>query len=176
MASWAHKPLRTWVFPHFRLPVIALAVSFSVQGLSRSLQWQNTQHWEEAFLHGPCSDGNVMSFCLWPGVFPHSSTLAWKIPWTEEPGRLQSMWSRRVRHDWATSLSLACIGEGNGNTLQCSCLENFRDGGAWWAAVYGVIQSQTPLKWLSSSSRGVSPGKGLCWLLMHTWCKALFQS
>ena len=86
---------------------------------------------------------------------PHSSTLAWKIPWTEEPGRLQSMWSRRVRHDWATSLSLACIGEGNGNTLQCSCLENFRDGGAWWAAVYGVIQSQTRLKWLSSSSRHV---------------------
>ena len=46
---------------------------------------------------------------------PHSSTLAWKIPWMEEPGRLQSMGSRRVGHDWATSLSLSCIGEGNGN-------------------------------------------------------------
>ena len=45
------------------------------------------------------------------------------------------------------------IGEGNGNPLQCSCLENPRDGGAWWAAVYGVAQSQTRLKWLSSSSR-----------------------
>ena len=44
-------------------------------------------------------------------------------------------------------------GEGNGNPLQCSCLENPRDGGAWWAAVYGVTQSQTWLKWLSSSSR-----------------------
>ena len=47
--------------------------------------------------------------------------------------------------------SLSCIGEGNGNPLQCSCLENPRDGGAWWAAVYGVAQSGTQLKWLSSS-------------------------
>ena len=53
---------------------------------------------------------------------PHSSTLAWKIPWTEEPLRLQSMGSLRVGHDWVTSLSLftSCIGEGNGNPLQCS--------------------------------------------------------
>ena len=48
--------------------------------------------------------------------------------------------------------SLSCIGEGNGNPLQCSCLENPRDGGAWWAAVYGVTQSRTRLKWRSSSS------------------------
>ena len=81
---------------------------------------------------------------------PHSSTLAWKIPWTEEPGRLHSMRLLRVGHDWATSLS--CIGEGNGNPLQCSCLENPRDGGAWWAAVCGITQSWTRLKWLSSSS------------------------
>ena len=48
--------------------------------------------------------------------------------------------------------SVSCIGEGNGNPLQCSCLENPRDGGAWWAAICGVSQSQTRLKWLSSSS------------------------
>ena len=48
--------------------------------------------------------------------------------------------------------SLSCIGEGNGNPLQCSCLENPRDGGAWWAAVYGVAQSRARLKRLSSSS------------------------
>ena len=46
-------------------------------------------------------------------------------------------------------------GEGNGNPLRCSCLENPRDGGAWWAAIYGVAQSQTPLKWLSSSSSSI---------------------
>ena len=47
---------------------------------------------------------------------------------------------------------LSCTGEGNGNPLQCSCMENPRDGGAGWAAVYGVAQSRTRLKWLSSSS------------------------
>ena len=83
---------------------------------------------------------------------PHSSALAWRIPWMGEPGGLRSMGSQRVRHEWATSFSPSCTGEGNGNPLQYSCLENPRDRGAWWAAVYGVAQSQTRLKWLSSSS------------------------
>ena len=79
---------------------------------------------------------------------PHSSTLAWKIPWMEEPGRLQSMGLLRVGHDSATErlhfhFSLSCIGEGNGNPLQCSCLENPRDGRASWAAGYGVTESDT---------------------------------
>ena len=80
--------------------------------------------------------------------------LPWSFWWTEEPGRLQSMRSLRVRHDWATSLSffLSWIGEGNGNPLQCSCVENPRDGEGWWAAVYGVAQSRTWRKRLSSSS------------------------
>ena len=85
----------------------------------------------------------------------HSSTLAWKIPWTEEPGRLQSMGSLRVGHMTERlhfHFSLSCIGEGNGNPLQYSCLENPRDRGAWWAAAYGVTQSRTQLKRLSSSS------------------------
>ena len=128
----------------------------------------------------------------------HSSTLAWRIPWMEEPGRLQSMGSLRVRHDWLTSLSLFTFmhwrrqwqptpvflpGESQEqrsllschlwthssilawripgteepvelpsmNLLQCSCLENPRNRGACWAAVYGVAQSQTRLTWLSSS-------------------------
>ena len=65
-----------------------------------------------------------------------------------------SPWGCRVGHNWTTSLSLflSCIGEGNGNPLQCSCLENPRDRRAWWAAVYGVAQSWTWLKPLSSSS------------------------
>ena len=85
---------------------------------------------------------------------PHSSTLAWKIPWMEKPGRLQSMGllesdtTERLHFDF----SLSCVGEGNGNPLQCSCLENPRDGGARWAAFYWVAQSWTQLKRLSSSS------------------------
>ena len=67
-----------------------------------------------------------------------------------------SPWDTKGRSDTTKRLhfhfSLSCIGEGNGNPLQCSCLENPRDSGAWWAAVYGVAQSQTRLKWLSSSS------------------------
>ena len=59
--------------------------------------------------------------------------------------------------------SLSCIGEGNGNPLQRSCLENPRDGGAWWVAVYGVTQSRTRLKWLSSSSKTVYMPTP-CWL------------
>ena len=83
---------------------------------------------------------------------PHSTTLAWKTPWMEEPGRLQSMGSlRNMIERLHVDFSLSCIGEGNGNPLQCSCLENPRDGGAWWAAVSEVAQSQTRLKRLSSS-------------------------
>ena len=74
-----------------------------------------------------------------------------------------SPWGREEsdRTEWLHfHFSLSCIGEGNGNPLQCSCLENPRDGGAWWATVYGVAQSQTWLKWLSSSSIWSS----FCWL------------
>ena len=114
---------------------------------------------------------------------PHSSTLAWRIPWVEEPGRLQYKGSLRVTQDWATErlhFLLSCIGEGNGNPLQGSCLENPRDGGAWWAAVYGVAQSWTRLKRLSSSSSNQSLNewetrfweRSLTWLLRPPGCLA----
>ena len=75
------------------------------------------------------------------------STLAWKIPWAEHPGRLQSMVSQESdTTEWLhLHFSLSCTGEGNGNPLQCSCRESPRDGGAWWAAVYGVAQSRHDL-------------------------------
>ena len=76
-------------------------------------------------------------------MVPLSSTLAWKISWTE--GLVGcSPWGR-YESDTTEGLHFhfSCIGEGNGHPLQCSCLENPGHRGAWWAAVYGVAQSQT---------------------------------
>ena len=82
---------------------------------------------------------------LLPGKSHGWRSLVGCSPW----GREESDTTERLHFHF----SLSCIGEGNGNPLQCSCLENPRDGGAWWAAVYGVAQSRTRLKWLSSSSK-----------------------
>ena len=100
---------------------------------------------------------------------PHSITLAWKIPWMDEPDRLQSMRSLGVRHDWATSLWLFTFmhWEGNGNPLQYSCLENPKDRGAWLVSVYGVAQSRTWLKWLSSSSSNTYTQYHLTYIVLY---------
>ena len=81
---------------------------------------------------------------LLPGKFYGWGSLEGCSPW----GREESDTTERLHFHF----SLSCIGEGNGNPLQCSCLENPRDGGAWRAAIYGVAQSRTQLKRLSSSS------------------------
>ena len=81
---------------------------------------------------------------LLPGKSHGWRSLVGCRPW----GRQESDTTERLPFHF----SLSCSGEGNGNPLQCSCLENPRDGGAWWAAVYGVAQSRTRLKRLSSSS------------------------
>ena len=75
----------------------------------------------------------------------HTITLAWNIPWMEEPGGLQSMGSRRVDTTERLHFHFSLSWRGNGNPLQCSCLENPRVSGAWWAAIYGVAQSWTRL-------------------------------
>ena len=82
---------------------------------------------------------------LLPGKSHGRRSLVGCSPW----GRKESDTTERLHFHF----SLSCIGEGNGNPLHRSCLENPRDGGAWWTAVYGVAQSRTRLKWLSSSSR-----------------------
>jgi len=101
----------------------------------------------------------------------HSSVLAWRIPWAEEPGGLQfvglleSDTSERLHFHF----SLSCIEEGNGNPLQCSCLENPRDAAAWWAAVYGVTQSWIWLKWLSSSNSSIPLFTPALFTIARTW-------
>ena len=108
---------------------------------------------------------------------PHSSTLAWKIPWTEEPGRLQSTGSLRVGHDWVTSLWLFTFMHRRRKWQPTPVFlpGNPRDGGAWWAAVYGVAQSQTQMKRLSSSSSSSSK-HNLLWSLalwtVYSWQEA----
>ena len=81
---------------------------------------------------------------LLPGKSHGQRSLVGCSPWGVQE------WDMTERRHFQFSLSR--IGEGNGNSLQCSCLENPRDGGAWWAAIYGVAQSRTRLKQLSSSS------------------------
>ena len=92
---------------------------------------------------------NWINICRWhptpvllPGKSHGQRSLVGCGPW----GREESDMTERFPFHF----SLSCIGEGNGNPLQCSCLENPRDRGAWWAVIYGVTQSRTQLKWLSS--------------------------
>ena len=87
---------------------------------------------------------------LLPGKSHGWRSLVGCSPW----GRYESDMTERLHFHF----SLSRIGEGNGNPLQCSCLENPRDGEAWWAAVYGVAQSRTRLKRLSSSVASMVPG------------------
>ena len=90
---------------------------------------------------------------LLPGKSHGRRSLVGCSPW----GRCQSDTTERLHFHF----SLSCIGGGNGNPLQCSCLENPRDGGAWWAAVHGIAQSRTRLKRLSSSSSSNRSSQGL---------------
>ena len=84
---------------------------------------------------------------------PHSSTFAWKIPWTEEPVRLQSMGSLESdTTEWLRfHFLLSCIREGNGNPLQCSCLENPKDRGAWWD-IQSIRLQRVRQDWVTSLS------------------------
>ena len=109
------------------------------------MRWMNL----ESIIHSEVSQKEKDEYyILTQAMAPHSSTFAWKIPWTEEPGGLQSMGllgsdtTKRLHFHF----SLSSIGQGNGNPFQCSCLENPRDRGAWWATVYGVAQSRTRMK------------------------------
>ena len=108
-------------------------------------------------------------------LLKHLSNFRWRRQWHPTPVRLPGKshgWRSLVGcSPWGCKESdtterlhfhfpLSCIGEGNGNPLQCSCLENPRDGGAWRAAIYGVAQSRPQLKQLSSSSIPILPTLG----------------
>ena len=106
-----------------------------------------------------------------PSILSQGTVVPWKlfpVAWESSPpiwDRKTKGWSRNISPIWKTHewqnwyLVPKLIGEGNGTPLQYSCLENPRDGGAWWAAVSGVAQSWTRLKWLSSSRSSSSSPK-----------------
>ena len=103
---------------------------------------QIQQFWLICFVGSGFSAINLLFILLQTGKW--EKAMATYSPW----GLEESDTAERLQFHF----SLSCIGEGNGNPLQCSCLENPRDRGAWWAAVYEVTQNQTWLKWFSSSS------------------------
>ena len=115
--------------------------SFIVSGLT----FRSLIHFEFIFVYGVRRRRQWHPTpVLLPGKSHGRRSLVGCSPW----GRYKSDTTKRLHFHF----SLSCTGEGNGNPLQCSCLENPRDGGVSWAAVYGVAQSQTQLKRLSSSS------------------------
>ena len=119
-------------------------------------RWEGTSGSEKVYLTELKVSGQRRQWHPTPVLLPGKSrgwrSLVGCSPW----GREESDTTVRLHFHF----SLSCIGEGNGNPLQCSCLENPRDGGTWWAAVYGVAQSRTQLKWLSSSSSSKVSGVG----------------
>ena len=119
----------------------------------------------------PLSSSGILDFLSTCLGIDSLSFMSWRRQWHPTPVLLSgkshgqrslvgySPWGHKESDtsEWLPfHFSLSCIGEGNGNPLQCSCLENPKHGGAWWAAVYGVAQSRTRLKWLSSSSSFMS--------------------
>ena len=132
-----------YVYPLFKFP----SLLGHHRALSKSsLCYTVSSHWLSILY--------IVAYIPEKAMARHSSTLAWKTHGRRSlvgcsPWGLEESDTTEWLHFHS---SPSCIGEGNGNPLQCSCLENPRDGGVWWTAVYGVAQSRTRLKWLSSSS------------------------
>ena len=125
---------------HFCITVFGLGMGPWPNVRWRSAFWEllgedTSLHWRRQWHPTPV---------LLPGKSHGWRSLVGCSPW--------GLWGSDTTERLNFPFSLSCIGEGHGNPLQCSCLENPRDRGAWWAAVYGVAQSQTRLKWLNSSS------------------------
>ena len=159
--------LETWIRLYWICYNIASALCFAFvgpeSGISgpqpglhlQPLPWmQSLNHWttrEALYIFF-----NLILYCIISekAMAPHSSTLAWRIHgWRSLVGCSPwGCWESDTTERLHFHFSLSCTGEGNGNPLQYSCLKNPRDGEAWWAAVYGVAQSRTRLKRLSSNS------------------------
>ena len=118
-----------------------------------------------------CHINSSLKYTTTPVLLPGKSHGRRSLEGCSPRGRWRLDTTERLHFHFSRS----CIGEGNGNPLQCSCLENPRDWGALWAAVYGVAQSWTRLKWLSPSSnskytnRNATAGHTVCVILTFNW-------
>ena len=132
-------------FPLFSLLIFPTGLCLFLPSFISSNSWAN-------IYCDPCLNSRRRRWhptpVLLPGKFHGQRSLVGRSPW----GRKELDTTERLHFHF----SFSCIGEGNGNPLWCSCLENPRDGGAWRASVCGVTQNQTQLKWLSSSSSSMS--------------------
>ena len=156
---WGNRAFETWtgrpprwenkgiylLVPMFSSVICRLSSGFHLSS-SSGLSLNSAEAWVKNLRKNRCLRGASEK-----AMAPHSSTLAWKIPWMEEPGRLQSMGSLRVRHDWATLLSPFTFMHWR---MKWQPAPVFLPGesqgrGSLVAAVYGVTQSRTRLKWLS---------------------------
>ena len=139
MAETTHSSVLAW-----RIPGTGSLVGCRLWGRTEWDTTEGTYQQQQQQQHNYCRRHWRTTPVLSAGNSHGRRSLVGCSPWGHE----KSDMTERLHFHF----SLSCIGGGNGNPLQCSCLENLRDGGAWWVAVYGVSQSRTRLKQLSSSS------------------------
>ena len=140
----------------------------NIGSIPENMPWRRKFGIQYSCLENPMDRGTWQATVQRFEKTPQSSTLAWKIhgqrslvgcsPW----GHQESDMTERLHFHF----SLSCIGEGNGNPLQCSCLENPRDSRAWWAAVYGVAQSWTRLKTAAAAADMIEVTYYTCTVLL----------
>ena len=140
--SWIPPLCVSWIPPFLFTWKVNISMTLIACNLSTIPIWLFLTSWWRTRQWQPTTE-------LLPGKSHGQRSLVGCSPW----GCEESDMTEQLHFHF----SLSCIGEGNGNPLQCSCLENLRDGGAWWAAIYRVTQSLTQLKWLSSSNILVMP-------------------
>ena len=139
--SWLLQTVLQWLWVYISSQTMCFSGNMPRSGISRSYDSSRRRQWQPTPV-------------LLPGKSHGWRSLVGCSPW----GRKGSDMTERLHFHF----SLSHIGEGNGNPLQCSCLENPSDGGAWWAAISGVAQSRTQLKRLSSTSRWLCGKESAC--------------
>ena len=148
--------------PPFKRFTVWQCCSISPRGLGKIGGWEGEVQWRRKYHRKQVGQNQKWNIIL-------NELILWYSIAGSSENKIQQ--TNTMPHH--CHFSRSCIGEGKGNPLQCSCLENPRDGGAWWAAIYGVAQSRTRLKWLSSSSSNLCFNKNSRWFRCTSVCEQL---